>query len=794
MNVSGKILVVDDEELIRINLQALLEDLGYQVVTAADGQEGLAVFHKELPDLVLADLRMPVMDGRTMIARLHDETPDIPLVIVSGTGTVRDAMELLHLGAWDYVVKPVEDVESFDILIRRALEKALLIRENRRYRDHLEELVREQTEELRRSEARYRRLLESVTSYLYTVVVRENLSETTVHGPGCEAVTGFTSDEFAADLQLWYRMVHQADRSMVLAMANRIFSEIDPVTFEHRIHHKDGTLRWIRNTLVPHRTATGELVSYDGIVVDITEAKEAQEEIERIGNRNQLILESVGDGIFGLDLDGKVLFINRAAADFLGYEKDELIGKDLHMLIHMRKENGAPYDKGECPVCKTFEDGTPRSITDEVFWRKNGTSFPVEYSSTPIMENGSSIGAVVTFKNVADRQKVERQLQQAEKMEAIGTLAGGIAHDFNNILSSIFGFTEIAKSKFGTGEDLRKDLDEVLQAGLRARDLVKHILLFSRQVDIKRAPVMITPLVKECLKFLRASVPSTIEILRDIAASKAAVVADPTEIHQILMNLCTNAAHAMAEKGGTLSVRLREVAITSKKILPDQKLKPGCYFQLTVADTGHGISPELVDRIFEPFFTTKMRGEGTGLGLSIVHGIVKKLNGAVSVESDIGKGTTFHVWLPLHEEAAAKVRSTDMPSGGGKGKILFVDDENNIVITAKKLLENLGYTVIATLSPFHALEMVKSREQRFDLVITDLTMPKMTGIELSKQLLAIEPDLPVILCTGFSATISQEILEKVGIREVIMKPMITSELAKKIGDVLKSEERKVKRD
>ena len=243
-----------------------------------------------------------------------------------------------------------------------------------------------------------------------------------------------------------------------------------------------------------------------------------------------------------------------------------------------------------------------------------------------------------------------------------------------------------------------------------------------------------------------------------------------------------------------MAVRLTEVTIESKKALPNQQLKPGRYCQLIIADTGHGISPELMGRIFEPFFTTKERGEGSGLGLSIVHGIVTKLNGAVSVESEPGKGTTFHVWLPLHTEEASKVRSTDISSEGGKGMILFVDDENNIVLTAKKLLENLGYTVIATTNPLHAIEMVKSGKQRFDLVITDLTMPKMTGIELSKQLLAIEPGLLIILCTGFSAAISREMLEQIGIREIIMKPMITSELAKKIGNVLNADERKEKRE
>jgi CheY-like chemotaxis protein/anti-sigma regulatory factor (Ser/Thr protein kinase) len=260
-------------------------------------------------------------------------------------------------------------------------------------------------------------------------------------------------------------------------------------------------------------------------------------------------------------------------------------------------------------------------------------------------------------------------------------------------------------------------------------------------------------------------------------------VADPTEIHQILMNLCANAAHAMAEKGGVLDVRLSE-AVMESSTLPDPQMEPGRYFQLTVSDTGHGIPPEVVDRIFEPFFSTKEREEGTGLGLSIVHGIVKKLDGAISVDSAPGEGATFHTWLPFHEETAAELGSIRLAKDTRKGKILFVDDEKPIVLTAKALLGRLGYVVAATANPLHALEMVEAGEHRFDLVITDLTMPKMTGVELAKALHSIKPDLPVILCTGFSAAISQDMLTQAGIREVIMKPMIASELSEAIDRVL----------
>ncbi len=271
-----KILVVDDEELIRLNLRVLLEDLGYTAIEAANGQEGLAMFDRNRPDLVLADLRMPVMDGLSMIATLRDRSPETPVVIVSGTGTVRDAVASLRLGAWDYITKPFGEAEEFDIIIKRTLEKAQLIRENRLYHEHLEELVEERTKELRDSETRYRRLLESVTNYVYTVTIRNGLPDTTTHGSGCRPVTGFAPEEYAADPYLWYQMVHDDDRTLVLDMAERILEESAPLSFEHRLHHKSGAIRWVQNTLVPHRTAKGEIVSYDGIIVDITERKEIE--------------------------------------------------------------------------------------------------------------------------------------------------------------------------------------------------------------------------------------------------------------------------------------------------------------------------------------------------------------------------------------------------------------------------------------------------------------------------------------------------------------------------------------
>jgi CheY-like chemotaxis protein len=367
-------------------------------------------------------------------------------------------------------------------------------------------------------------------------------------------------------------------------------------------------------------------------------------------------------------------------------------------------------------------------------------------------------------------------------MEAIGTLAGGIAHDFNNILSAILGYTDMALTDQTLDNRLRRYLDQVYKAGERAKDLVKQILAFSRQSDEALRPLGISPIVKEVLKLLRAALPSTIKIHCEIHADQDTVLADPTQIHQVLMNLCTNAAHAMHGGKGELIVSLSPMEINpGDAFIINHDLTPGMYLQLSVSDTGHGIDPVIMDRIFDPFFTTKKPGEGTGMGLSVVHGIVKSYNGAITVESKVGEGTTFHVYLPLLMETEGKPEvEAALRIIGGKECILFVDDEESLVRLAEDMLSGLGYEVIGRTSSMEALELFRARPNRFDLVITDMTMPNMTGIELAREIMHIQPGVPVVLCTGFSEAITPETAKAMGVREFIMKPIIQKQLAEAI--------------
>jgi signal transduction histidine kinase len=421
--------------------------------------------------------------------------------------------------------------------------------------------------------------------------------------------------------------------------------------------------------------------------------------------------------------------------------------------------------------------------------KKNGQVFPVEITANILNFEGKAhffaYGRDISDKISAEekRKELENQLMQAQKMEAIGTLAGGIAHDFNNILFSIIGFTEISISAVPPGSKLEDNLQRVLNAGIRAGDLVKQILAFSRQTDREIKPVQIKPIAKEALKLIRASLPATIEIHKDIR-SDSPIMADPTQVHQIIMNLCTNAAHAMQDTGGRMVVSLIDVELGADVTDPHPDIAPGPFIKLTVSDSGCGIAPEIKDRIFDPFYTTKELGEGTGLGLSVVHGIVKDCGGMVTVESTPGEGSTFNIFFPVIESEQGAEIVTRAPLPTGTERILFVDDEESHVEMGKQVLELLGYRVTAQTSSREALKVFRAKPDEFDLVVTDLTMPKMTGDVLAKEIMAIRSDMPVILCTGYSGKITPAKAKALGIKEVVMKPAVVEEIARTVRMVL----------
>jgi len=548
-------------------------------------------------------------------------------------------------------------------------------------------------------------------------------------------------------------------------------------TVETRWQRKDGKVIDVllsSTPLDPNDLSIG--VTFTAL--DITARKLSEEALRESKERYQTVLEANPDPVVVYDIEGRVTYFNPAFKRVFGWTLEECLGKKMDIFV---PKEAWPETK---MMIENVLAGTSFSGIETSRYTKEGKSIPVSVSGAIYRDrDGNPMGSVVNLRDIREQKQLQAQLQQAQKMEAIGTLAGGIAHDFNNILSAIIGYTEMSLGDVEQGSLLYNNLQKVLNAGGRAKDLASQILTFSRQSDQDLKPVKVKLIAKDALKLLRASLPTTIEIHRNIQ-SDSAILADSTQIHQVLMNLCTNAGHAMREKGGILEVKLVDVEVDSDFTASYPDLKPGHFLKLTISDTGHGISPHVLERIFDPFFTTKEKGEGTGMGLSVVHGIVKSHGGMITVYSEPEKGSVFNIFLPAIEERLEMEVVVEKPLPHGTERILFIDDEETLVDIGKSLLESLGYDVVTETSSIEALKLFKAQVDRFDLVITDMTMPKMTGDKLAGEVLQIKPDIPIILCTGFSAMIDEDKAKAMGIRAFIFKPILRRDIAEAVRKVL----------
>jgi len=486
------------------------------------------------------------------------------------------------------------------------------------------------------------------------------------------------------------------------------------------------------------------------------------------------------DEILVIDREYKITDVNKNYLSIFGRSREEIIGKHCYHILHGADEPCDRWGK-ECKLYKVFAKGEPENYRHKRI-TADGSMIWVDILLSPLKdEKGNVTHVIKAERDVSKEVQLESQFLQKQKMESIGTLAGGIAHDFNNILSTIIMNTEFSLNNLSP---VTESLEVLLKAAHRAKDLVEQILTFSCKTEQKLQPSSVSPIIKESLKLIRASLPATIEICQHIKPKSDTVLVTTTQINQILINLCSNAAYAMREGGGVLTVSLVDQFFDSDTEQVNPDLKPGSYLRLTVRDTGHGMVPEVLTRIFDPFFTTKKMGEGAGLGLSVVHGIVKNIGGAINVKSESGIGTVFDLFLPkIEHEEGSEVESFSLPSGDAR-KILIVDDEEHLVNVVKNVLSDFGYQVVGRTNSVKAMNLFRQEPEQFDLVIADCTMPRMTGVELAKEMLSIRSDIPIILCTGFNESISREEAVTMGIRDLLMKPISASELTKVVDEIL----------
>jgi len=530
----------------------------------------------------------------------------------------------------------------------------------------------------------------------------------------------------------------------------------------------------------------GRLWLYD----DITNQRRAEKALRESEQRLRNYFELGLIGMAKLSTDRHFLHYNNRLCEILGYNQEELAQQSWDELTH-------PDDlaKDQSRFARIERQETDIFHMEKRFLSKEGKIVHTEVIARGVCtDKGHVDHYVAMFQDITTRKHTEEktktlrtQLLQSQKLEAIGTLAGGIAHDFNNILAAVIGYTDMAKEMTEPGTPLARDLDQVLKAGHRAKDLVRQILVFSRQNETEPINLMPANIIKEVIKLLRPTLPSTIEIKQKISPKAGPIHMDPTQLHQILMNICTNAFHAMEKTGGRLRLALKGCTLTEADLRSQPQVQPGTFIRLTVADTGPGVPPLLLDKIFDPYFTTKETGRGTGMGLAIVHGIVTTIGGFITYDGIPGKGAIFHIYLPAVDGTSLAAQPVTISNIQGSGNILLVDDEEMLVEMGEEMLQMLGYNVTTCTNSRNALGIFQGTPEKFSAVITDQTMPEMTGSVLAQKILEIRPDLPIILCTGYSHIIDKTQAKSLGIQGFLMKPYSQQKLGALLKQVLTKE-------
>jgi two-component system, cell cycle sensor histidine kinase and response regulator CckA len=591
---------------------------------------------------------------------------------------------------------------------------------------------------------------------------------------------GLEPGSVEASFETLLNCIHPEDRDAFSSSTQASRETGAPFELDFRVVEANESVRWINGR--------GEVSVEDGVPIrltgmshDITDRRKAERERllllgqqKELATRLRMLLDSTGEGIYGLDAKGACTFMNKAGAALLGAEPDHFIGQDMHQLSHHTRADGSVYPSEDCPVYKVLATGLPVTGASEIIWRTNGTSFPVDYSAYPTGNDDGEQGVVVAFQDVTERErttreteKLEGQLLQAQKMEAVGKLAGGVAHDFNNILSVILNYAEFAIDGLDPNDTRLADIQEIIKAGEKAAKLVHQLLAFSREEIVEARTVDLNEVVIDVYRILSSSLGEDIDLVFKPLEGLPPVKADPGRIEQVLLNLAVNARDAMPS-GGTLQL---STGTESVEIGGRSTLEAGDYVWITVGDSGIGMDEATLARAFDPFFTTKARGEGSGMGLSTAHGIIEQAGGCLFVDSELGVGTTFSIYLPrsqadvevtIDEEAAEAVRGTET--------ILLVEDEDAVRELVSRILEKQGYNVVPYASGLDALDYCRSNLEQIDLLLTDVVMPKISGKELSEQATSICEGLKTLFMSGYTdALIAQRGVPASG-ENLITKP------------------------
>jgi PAS domain S-box-containing protein len=755
---------VDDDNLSRHAFRHLFQKAGFEVREAENGDEALRLVQEE-PDLVVLDVNLPDINGFEVCRRIkaHPATAGIPVLHLSAVYVrTEDKTHGLEGGSDAYLTKPVEPEEVI------ATARALL-------------RIRRAEEEARTAARHWQTTFDAIPDPVWLVdrtgrVERCNRAMAELFGrPGSEVIgcpyRELAEQAFGPRAQPLLANGDQPGRREV--------SELELAG------------RWFRLAVSPVLDDRGVETGTVLLLADISERKRAERDRDRLlAERTRLVehlrllLESTGEGIYGMGPEGRCTFVNRAAAEMFGATAEELVGGDLHALTHHSRSDGTPYPPEHCPMLAAAREGRSCRVEDEVFWRRDGASFPVEYAASPIRQGDVVRGAVITFSDRTQRNRLEEQLRQAQKMEAVGRLAGGIAHDFNNLLTAITGTASLLLATCPADDPNVELLRTIDKAAWRAADLTRQLLGFSRQSTLWLRPTDLRGVVEEVVNILRRTIDPRIAVEVMTAADLWVIQADPSHLSQVLMNLCLNACDAMHD-GGRLFLLAENCVLEEGDAGRHVEARPGPFVHLQVADTGHGIPPDVMPRIFDPFFTTKEPGKGTGLGLAMVYGIVKQHKGWVECTSEVGKGARFDVYLPRAPMARPIPAFTGAGSapGGGSETVLLVDDDAMIRHIGTTVLKRYGYRVMTAEDGLEAVQVYREHVGQINLVVLDLTMPHLSGTETLGRLREINPRVGVLLASGYYAGAPPEPTDK-DVLGFLQKPYRGEDLANSVRTAL----------
>lgn len=759
----SKLLLIEDTPQT-IDLVKRFLDQRYDIEVATDGAVGLEAWKQGRHDLVLLDLMLPGKSGEEVLHEIMAIDPHQSVVMMTAHGNSEKAAELMLNGAADFISKPFRARQ-----LRRVCEIAF-------HRDdylisHAE--MNHAISELNQSETRYRRLVESLSEehFFYTQAVDGSF---TYVGPTVENVLGYSVDDFATDY-LTYLTDNSKNNDSIKFHKASLQGKLQP-PFEIELRRHDGRICHLEITETPIFDNEGNVIAVDGIAHDITTRIDAQNQLKTLSN-------ATFEGIVIHD-HGTIIEINNMIEKMFNLERFELIGNDLYHLI------ATEYHE---MLKEKLQQDTEMAIEAQGL-RTNGDMFPINIHTRLLPFNGRNI-QVVAIVDLTEQRRVEeekeaiqKQLRQAQKMESIGHLTGGIAHDFNNILASIQGYTELALDMYEEEGKLNQYLNEVAKASERARVLIAQMLAFSRGGSVDPKPLELTPLINETIMMLRSTLPSSIELRENLPNDLPSVMVDAIQFHQIIMNMCINARDAISDENGIIEISLQKVETHDMTCSSCHKPINGGYMKITIRDNGTGMDSQTINSIFDPFYTTKPVDKGTGMGLSVVHGIIHDHNGHLHVTSEPGKGTEFALFFPVHHgDVESLQKPPSQKKQSGKGHIMVVDDDPELGGFLKEMLSSRGYNVELFNDPCEALGAFEINPNLFDLVLTDQTMPVLPGHKLAQALLHKRPDLPIILCTGYSEVMDEEKSKALNIKGYVQKPVESNKLVQLMNNLISPE-------